>query len=158
MNNQKSNENHEAVEQEEQKQTENNQPAQEKKKSRNYSMNFALIGGVVGAGIGLLANPDTSKKTMKKLGESELMKVASEEFRKTAQGLLAGQAQNSIKHLASGYMSKIEQGLLSPKKSDDGVPNTENQQSYNEIKEENKQLNERLEKIESMLNNLVAAK
>ena len=158
MNSQESNGNYEAVEQEEQKQTENNQPAQEKKKSTNYSMNFALIGGVVGAGIGLLANPDTSKKAMKKLGESELMKMASEEFRKTAQELLAGQAQSSIKHLASGYMSKIEQGLLSPKKGDDGVPNTENKQSYNEIKEENKQLNERLEKIEEMLNNLVATK
>ncbi|ALC86929.1 hypothetical protein AM499_14715 [Bacillus sp. FJAT-22090] len=158
MNSQKSNENYEAVEQEEQKQTENNQPAQEKKKSTNYSMNFALIGGVVGVGIGLLANPDTSKKAMKKIGESELMKVANEEFRKTAQELLAGQAQSSIKHLASGYMSKIEQGLLSPKKGDDSVPNTENKQSYNEIKEENKQLNERLEKIEEMLNNLVATK
>ncbi|MFB5086585.1 gas vesicle protein GvpP [Psychrobacillus sp. PGGUH221] len=157
MNSQKSNGNYEAVEQEEKKQTENNQPAQEKK-STNYSMNFALIGGVVGAGIGLLANPDKSKKAMKKLGESELMKVVSEEFRKTAQELLAGQAQSSIKHLASGYISKIEQGLLSPKKGDDSVPNTENKQSYNEIKEENKQLNERLEKIEDMLNNLVATK
>ncbi|WP_056828829.1 hypothetical protein [Psychrobacillus sp. FJAT-21963] len=157
MNSQKSNGNYEAVEQEEKKQTENNQPAQEKK-STNYSMNFALIGGVVGAGIGLLANPDKSKKAMKKLGESELMKVASEEFRKTAQELLAGQAQSSIKHLASGYISKIEQGLLSPKKDEIGALNSENQQSYNEIKEENKQLNERLEKIEDMLNNLVATK
>lgn len=156
MSSQESNENYEVVEQKEQKQTESNQPAQEKKKGPNYSMNFALIGGVVGAGVGLLANPDTSKKAMKKLGESELMKVASEEFRKTAQELLAGQAQSSIKHLASGYMSKIEQGLLSPKNGDNGAP--ENQQSYNEIKEENKQLNDRLEKIEEMLNNLVATK
>ncbi|WP_246231610.1 GvpT/GvpP family gas vesicle accessory protein [Sporosarcina jiandibaonis] len=157
MNSQESNENYEVVEKEEQKQTENNQPAQEKK-GPNYSMNYALIGGVVGAGIGLLANPDTSKKAMKKLSESELVKVASEEFRKTAQELLAGQAQNSIKHLASGYMNKIEQGLLSPKKGDDSVPKPENQQSYNEIKEENKQLNDRLEKIEEMLNDLVATK
>lgn len=148
MSSQEPNENYEVVEKVEQKQTESNQP--QEKKGPNYSMNFALIG--------LLANPDTSKKTMKKLGESELVKVASEEFRKTAQELLAGQAQNSIKHLASGYMSKIEQGLLSPKKGDNSVPNTENQQSYNEIKEENKQLNNRLEKIEEMLNNLVATK
>lgn len=158
MNSQESNENYEAVEKEEQKIAENNQPTQEKKSSLNYSMNFALIGGVVGAGIGLLTNQDRSKKAMKKLGESELIKVASEEFRKTAQELLAGQAQSSIKHLASGYMSKIEQGLLSPKKDNNGASNTEDQQSYNEIKEENKQLNERLEKIEDMLNNLVAAK
>jgi gas vesicle protein len=157
MSSQESNENYEVVEKKEQKQTESNRPTQEKK-GPNYSMNFALIGGVVGAGIGLLANPDTSKKAMKKLGESELVKVASEEFRKTAQELLAGQAQNSIKHLASGYMSKIEQGLLSPKKGDDSVPNPENQQSYKEIKEENKQLNNRLEKIEEMLNDLVATK
>ena len=156
MSGQESNENYEVVEKEEQEQTESNQP--QEKKGPNYSMNFALIGGVVGAGIGLLANPETSKKTMEKLGESELVKVASEEFRKTTQELLAGQAQNSIKHLASGYMSKIEQGLLSPKKGDNSVPNTENQQSYNEIKEENKQLNNRLEKIEEMLNNLVATK
>ncbi|MFX3674622.1 MAG: hypothetical protein ACE3JQ_09260 [Paenisporosarcina sp.] len=111
MNSQESNENYEVMEQEEHKQTENSKPSQDKKKSSNFSLNFALIGGVVGAGIGLLANPDTSKKAMKKLGDSELMQVASEEFRKTAQELLAGQAQSSIKHLASGYMSKIEQGL-----------------------------------------------
>ena len=157
MNSQESNENYEVLEQEKHQPTENTKPSQEKKKGSNYSMNFALIGGVVGAGIGLLANPDTSKKAIKKLGESDLMKVASEEFRKTAQELLAGQAQSSIKHLASGYMSKIEQGLLSPKKGN-GTSNAESDQGYREIKEENKQLNERLQKIEDMLNNLVATK
>jgi gas vesicle protein len=144
---------------EEKNQTENNRPAEEKKESTNHSVNLALIGGVVGAGIGYLLNPKTSRKVMDNLSKSEFLKAAGEEFRKTAQELLAGQAQNSVKQLASGYLSKIEEGLLSPKKEKGGDKGSgEESQRYEEVKEENKNLNERLQKIENMLSDLVETK
>ncbi|RFU67358.1 gas vesicle protein GvpP [Peribacillus saganii] len=120
-------------------------------------MNLAIVGGVVGAGIGLFANRETSKKVIRSLSESEFVKIAGQEFRKTAHEILAGQAQSSVKQLASGYLSKIEQSLLSPKNS--GSNNSAGQdQPYEEIKEENKNLNERLQKIEKMLGDLVESK
>ena len=132
-----------------------NKEKKEGEKGSNYSMNLAIIGGVVGAGIGLLANPETSKKVIKNLGESELVKTAGNEFKKTAQELLAGQAQSSVKQIASGYISKFEEGLLNSKKSNSG---SDKEGRYEEVKQENKQLNERLDKIEQMLGNLVESK
>jgi gas vesicle protein len=143
----------ETKESNENKETNDNQ-TQQKEESSGYSMNLAIIGGLVGAGIGLLANQETGKKVFKNLSESEFVKTAGQEFRKTAQELLAGQAQSSVKNLASGYLSKIEEGLLSPKTESGG----KDQENYEEIKEENKQLNERLQSIEKMLNDLVETK
>ncbi|WP_257985941.1 gas vesicle protein GvpP [Bacillus sp. M6-12] len=137
------------------KQTDNNNQTDEK--GANYSINLAILGGVVGAGIGLFANRRTSKKVIKSLSESEFVKVTGQEFRKTAQEILAGQAQNSVKQLASGYLTKIEKSLLSPKNSGSNNSGGESQ-PYEEIKQENKNLNERLQKIEKMLGDLVESK
>ena len=94
-------------------QTENNQETEEKKTGTNYSMNLVLFGSIVGAGIGFLANPETGRKVLENLGESEFAKVAGKEFKRTAQDLLADQAQNSIKQLTVGYLNKMDEGLLS---------------------------------------------
>jgi hypothetical protein len=147
----------------ENKQCDKNKQTEEKKNSPNYSINQAIMGGFLGAGMGLLVNSETTKRAMKSLGESELVKVASQEFKKTAQELLAGQAQNSIRQLAECCINKIESGLLSPKKessSETNSPKEESTQSvkYEKIKEENKNINERLEKIEKMLNDLMDVK
>ena len=164
MQTQEINNNKEATKNEEENtQTENDKQMEEKKDGANYSINLAILGGVVGAGIGLLTNPETGKKVMKHLGQSEFVKVADREFRKTAQELLAGQAQNSIRQLAEGYISKIDGKLLSPKKenSNSSEKNQEKEgksSKYEEIKEENKELNERLQKIETMLNDLAESK
>lgn len=142
---------------------ENNQ-TEENKDSTSYSMNLAIIGGVVGAGVGLLASPETGKKAIKNLGESEFVKTAGKEFKKTAQELLARQAEISLKQLAAGYVSKMDEGLLAPEKANEesGRENSVNDESqsskYDEIKEENKNLNDRLQRIEEMLNNLVNSK
>lgn len=111
--------------------------------SDNFSINFAIVGGLVGAGIGLVLNPEKTKNALRNLTESELAKTAGKEFRKTAQTLLAAQAQNGLNQLtaANGGISL-----------EDGSP------SYEELKQENKNLNERLEKIEQMLNELVESK
>ncbi|MEC2074024.1 GvpT/GvpP family gas vesicle accessory protein [Alkalihalophilus marmarensis] len=143
------------------------------KNNQTNSMNLALIGGVVGAGIGLLSSPGTSKKVMKSLSESEVMRSAGKELKRTAQEILTEQAINSFRQTASGYMSGG--GFLPKKKNEqqdedqdqDGQQNKSKEEDssqeqssseYDEIKEENKQLNDRLEKIEEMLNNLVESK
>lgn len=143
---------------EESKQTDNSIQEKEKKEDgSNYSWRLAILGGAVGAGIGWFANRDISKKAFKNLSESEFVKIAGHEFKKTALEILAGQAQSSVKQLASGYLNKIEKGLHSPKIS--GSENSAVQkQPYEEVKEENKNINERLKKLEDMLTNFVESK
>ncbi len=146
------------------KEIQNEEQLDKKGQGANYSVNMAILGGLVGAGIGLLANPDTSKKLVQNVSESELVKIARREFKKTAQELLADQAQSSVKQLAMGYINKIENGMRSHANEKDSNGSTsnsgeENQSSkYEDIKEENKVLNERLEKIEKMLGQLVESK
>ncbi|MEH7119405.1 gas vesicle protein GvpP [Neobacillus vireti] len=142
------------------KQCEENMQTEEKKNSPNYSMNQAIMGGFLGAGMGLLVNSKTTKKVMKSLGESELVKVAGQEFKITAQELLAGQAQNSIRQLAEGCINKIESGLLSPKEESGSETNGSKEATtkYEKIKEENRNMNERLERIEKMLTDLMEVK
>ncbi|WP_100407999.1 YtxH domain-containing protein [Bacillus solitudinis] len=130
----------------------------------NHSMNLAIIGGVLGAGIGLLSSPGTSKKFMKSLSESEVMRVAGKELKRTAQEIFTEQAVNSIRQTASSYMSKSEGGLLGHLKKQDEKneestsKNEKDSSQYNEIKEDNKNLSNRLDKIEDMLNELVDSK
>jgi gas vesicle protein len=141
------------------------------KNNQTNSMNLALIGGVVGAGIGLLSSPGTSKKVMKSLSESEVMRSAGKEIKRTAQEILMEQAVNSFRQTASDYMNG---GGFLPKKRNEQQEDQEGEQQdeskeeessqeqssseYEEIKEDNKQLNDRLERIEEMLNNLVESK
>ncbi|MGG1629329.1 GvpT/GvpP family gas vesicle accessory protein [Rossellomorea sp. NRS-1567] len=152
---------------EEPKSTEEN----EKQTAENrQSMNYAIIGGVVGAGIGLLSNPGTGKKVVDSFGKSEVMKAASKELRRSAQEFLTEQAIITLRQSATGYMSRLEGGLLTPKKKKEEASentdakagsdeNSSNQsEELEEIKEENKNLNERLERIEEMLNSLVESK
>jgi gas vesicle protein len=128
---------------------------------KNPSMNLVIIGGVVGAGVGYLSNPEMSKKVIKSVQQSEVMRVAGQEFRKSVQEILTEQALTNMRKVASGYISKYE-GTLQPstkKKSNENEKVEEDSNSkYEEIKEENKQLNDRLERIENMLSNLVESK
>ncbi|WP_227937099.1 GvpT/GvpP family gas vesicle accessory protein [Alkalihalobacillus deserti] len=148
---------------EEEVKAENNQKEENSNESSN-SMNLAIIGGIVGAGIGLLSSPGTSQRVMKSLSESEVMRVASKELKRTAQEILTEQAVNSIRQTASGYMNKSGGSLLpNLKKNDDKEEKSdsdkdEQSSQYDEIKEDNKNLNERLDKIEDVLNQLVDSK
>ncbi|KPL58216.1 GvpT/GvpP family gas vesicle accessory protein [Rossellomorea vietnamensis] len=150
--------------------TKSNDEKEEQSTENRQSMNYAIIGGVVGAGIGLLSNPGTGKKVVDSLGKSDVMKAASKELRRSAQEFLTEQAIITLRQSATGYMSRLEGGLLSPKKkkeeasenSDGKVEKNENSSNQSEeleeIKEENKNLNDRLERIEEMLNSLVDSK
>lgn len=134
--------------------------------SSSASMNLAILGGVMGAGIGLLSSPGTSKKVMKSLGESEMVKIAGKELKRTAQEVITEQALNGLRQSATGYLSKgvsKAPALLGGKmkggsKKEENSADEEQSSQYEEIKEDNKNLNERLDRIESMLSNLVESK
>lgn len=147
----------------------NNQTEEKKKQpesteeNANGSMQYAIIGGVVGAGLGLLSNPGTTKKMAASLGKSELMKAATKELRRTAQEFVTEQAMISLRQTASGYFNKMDSGVLSPLKNklidkkDSGEKEFQNDE-IKQIKADNQDLNERLERIEEMLNKLVDSK
>ncbi len=147
----------------------NNQTEEKKKQpesteeNANGSMQYAIIGGVVGAGLGLLSNPGTTKKMAASLGKSELMKAATKELRRTAQEFVTEQAMISLRQTASGYFNKMDSGVLSPLKNklidkkDSGEKESQNDE-IKQIKADNQDLNERLERIEEMLNKLVDSK
>lgn len=129
-----------------------------KKESGHQSLNLAIIGGAVGAGVGLLATSEASKDALKNLGESEFVKMAGREFRKTAHEVLAKQAQSSLQQLAEGYLHKLDGGQAAPAQNEEPAGDESQSDKYEEIKEENKNLNDRLQRIEDMLNNLVSSK
>lgn len=121
----------------------------ENKDDTNHSMNLAIVGAIVGVGIGLLSNSKTSKKFMENINKSDVLRVAGRELKRTVQEIITEQTLNSIKKTATGYMSKSE-GNHSIDKDDSS--------QYEEIKEDNKNLNESLKRIENKLNNLVDSK
>ncbi|UOQ92417.1 gas vesicle protein GvpP [Halobacillus shinanisalinarum] len=131
------------------------------------SMNLALIGGVVGASVGLLASPDTGKKVAGRIGQSEVIRGAGRELRRTAQEIITEQAMITLRQTATGYWNKYEGKLLGQGQEEeitkDRTSSTENNEDgyseqYKELKEENKNLNENLQRIEEKLNALLEAK
>jgi gas vesicle protein len=158
--------------QETSKNQEQNNNGQEEKKSQNEAgrganVNYAIIGGVVGAGVGLLSHPGTGKKLAGSLGKSEVVRMAGNELRRTAQEFITEQALITLRQTATGYMNKYENGMLPFNKKKEEAAAQEEQEDtassaqsdeIEEIKEENKNLNERLERIEEMLSSLVESK
>ncbi|NHM33229.1 GvpT/GvpP family gas vesicle accessory protein [Neobacillus terrae] len=133
------------------------EPTQEK--DSKFSMNQAVIGGVVGAGIGLLSSHETSKNLLKNFSKTEFIKHAGNELKKTAQELLIEQAQYSLRHLASNYKTPEEENsLTSEKENNSDVKADDSSDQYEEIKEENKNLNDRLDRIEKMLSAMAESK
>ncbi|OIU66354.1 GvpT/GvpP family gas vesicle accessory protein [Rossellomorea aquimaris] len=151
---------------------EENNNGQEEKKSQNeggrgVNVNYAIIGGVVGAGVGLLSHPGTGKKLAGSLGKSEVVRMAGNELRRSAQEFITEQALITLRQTAAGYMGKYENGMLPFTKKKEEASAQEEQEDTSssvqsdeieEIKEENKNLNERLERIEEMLSSLVESK
>ncbi|ASK62107.1 gas vesicle protein GvpP [Virgibacillus phasianinus] len=128
----------------------------------NNSLNLALVGGVVGAGVGLLASPETGKKVCTRIGQSSVVKGAGREIRRTAQDIITEQMMNAFRQNASGYISKYAGGLLGKGKENEEEKAAEKgksdfQEQYEELKEENNNLNENLQRIEEKLNALLEA-
>lgn len=152
-------------------QSEKQENQQQEEKTQN-SLNLAILGGVVGAGIGLLSSPQTSKKVLSRLGQSEIVRATGQELRRNAQDILTQQAMGALRQTATGYLEKDNLSkLLAPKKKKEETSNeqgdsqeevsvsTEMETSqYEELKEENKNMNDQLQRIEEMLNKLMDAK
>ncbi|MCJ7989846.1 gas vesicle protein GvpP [Priestia sp. OVS21] len=97
-------------------QNEKQQNQQQEEKTQN-SLNLAILGGVVGAGIGLLSSPQTSKKVLSRLGQSEIVRATGQELRRNAQDILTQQAMGALRQTATGYLEKDNLSkLLAPKK------------------------------------------
>ncbi|MBH9966819.1 GvpT/GvpP family gas vesicle accessory protein [[Bacillus] enclensis] len=148
-------------------QEEKNNQTESNEGGRGVNVNYALIGGVVGAGVGLLSHPGTGKKLAGSLGKSEVVRMAGNELRRTAQEFITEQALITLRQTAAGYMGKYENGMLPfTKKKEEASAQEEQEETSSsvqndeieEIKEENKNLNERLERIEEMLSSLVESK
>ncbi|MCM3020736.1 gas vesicle protein GvpP [Priestia megaterium] len=152
-------------------QSEKQENQQQEEKTQN-SLNLAILGGVVGAGIGLLSSPQTSKKVLSRLGQSEIVRATGQELRKNAQDILTQQAMGALRQTATGYLEKDNLSkLLAPKKKKEETPNEQGDSQeevsasaemetsqYEELKEENKNMNDQLQRIEEMLNKLMDAK
>ncbi|WP_394548174.1 GvpT/GvpP family gas vesicle accessory protein [Priestia aryabhattai] len=152
-------------------QNEKQQNQQQEEKTQN-SLNLAILGGVVGAGIGLLSSPQTSKKVLSRLGQSEIVRATGQELRRNAQDILTQQAMGALRQTATGYLEKDNLSkLLAPKKKKEETSNEQGDSQeevsasaemetsqYEELKEENKNMNDQLQRIEEMLNKLMDAK
>lgn len=144
----------------------NQQEEQNQDEKQHNSLNYAILGGVVGAGIGLLSSPETSKKVINSLGQSEVVRVAGKELRRTAQEIITEQAMAALRQTATGYLDKGNlSSLLAPKKKKESSSENEKSEDkeldssqYDELKEENKNMNDQLQRIEEMLNQLIEAK
>ncbi|MGF9945431.1 GvpT/GvpP family gas vesicle accessory protein [Priestia megaterium] len=152
-------------------QSEKQENQQQEEKTQN-SLNLAILGGVVGAGIGLLSSPQTSKKVLSRLGQSEIVRATGQELRRNAQDILTQQAMGALRQTATGYLEKDNLSkLLAPKKKKEDTSNEQGDSQeevsqsaemetsqYEELKEENKNMNDQLQRIEEMLNKLMDAK
>ncbi|WP_224773359.1 GvpT/GvpP family gas vesicle accessory protein [Metabacillus idriensis] len=144
----------------------NQQEEQKQDEKQHNSLNYAILGGVVGAGIGLLSSPETSKKVFSSIGQSEVVRVAGKELRRTAQEIITEQAMVALRQTATGYLDKGNlSSLLAPKKKKESSSENEKREDkeldssqYEELKEENKNMNDQLQRIEEMLNQLIEAK
>ncbi len=141
----------------------NNQPTND----QQNSMNLAIIGGIVGASIGLLSSPGTGKKVINSLGRSEVARAAGTELRRSAQQMITEQAMMALRQTAAGYWNKYQGSLLNPsgafpKQRNEGQKSGDSgsdaDEKYNELKEENKNLNEQLQRIEDKLSALFEEK
>ncbi|MCM3003550.1 BREX-1 system adenine-specific DNA-methyltransferase PglX [Priestia koreensis] len=137
----------------------NDQTVAKEKGSSNYVVNLTLLGGVVGAGIGLMSNPGMGKKISERVGKSDVMKLAGKELKKTMQELIAGQAADSLKKTAVDYITKkvegVQQGNAEEPKQTASASSGE---SYEKLQEENKQLNDQLKRLEEKLNKVLESK
>ncbi|MDY0394616.1 GvpT/GvpP family gas vesicle accessory protein [Virgibacillus halophilus] len=131
------------------------------------AVNPAIIGGVVGTGVGLLASANTGKKIVSKIGQSAMLQKAGKELCETAQELIYDQAKIMLKQSLSNSLTKYQQKIFHPlqeqkaahRENDAGKnePQTDMTDQYKELKEENKELNENLNRIEDKLNKLLQA-
>ncbi|PKR79150.1 hypothetical protein CEY16_05200 [Halalkalibacillus sediminis] len=103
----------------------------------NYDLTYAVVGSVVGTGVGLLSTTSPGKKVIKTVAASQIFRVVSSEF--TA-------------HLGN----TVTQQVLSRMKNKDTSDKTQevSDEKYEELKNDYEKMDERLSRIENMLQQL----
>jgi gas vesicle protein len=123
------------------------------------SVPYALAGGIVGAGLGLLASPENGKRIVNRIGQSSVLKIAGREVLRTTQDMLTEQAMLALRQNATGYIQRYTEKLHEPRQEThpDALENNQDpyQEKYEELKEENKNLHNNLQRIEDKLNTLL---
>ncbi|UJL47057.1 gas vesicle protein GvpP [Virgibacillus sp. NKC19-16] len=122
---------------------------------------LVVIGGVAGAGAGLLASPGNGRRLAASIGQSEIMRSAGREIRRTAQDMITEQAMHAIRQSATGYIRNFEDRFRNQHKerTEEELPAKGAAEGfieqYNELKEENKNMYENLKRIEKQLDALL---
>lgn len=143
----------------EEKSNQNNIPNKQEQDDNKTTMRYTLLGGAVGAGVGLLASPEVFTR----ISQSDATRAVGREIRRTAQDFITEQAMTALRQNASSYFSKYTGSIIGQaNESPDGAVETEDgaakfQEQYDELKEENKNLNEKLQGIEDKLDALLKA-
>ncbi|QGH36782.1 hypothetical protein GI584_23205 [Gracilibacillus salitolerans] len=123
--------------------------------SSQGSIGYILMGGVVGAGVGLLSIPGTAQKLYRRVQHSETGQIIAKELCRNVQQLIAHQAMAVVQQAAPDYLNKAK-NRLSGKSSHESEQNrTEEDSQYEVVKQENKQINQRLDQIEKKLDELL---
>ncbi|WP_100012954.1 GvpT/GvpP family gas vesicle accessory protein [Lentibacillus sediminis] len=143
----------------EEKSNQNNVPKKQEQDDNKTTVRYTLLGGAVGAGVGLLASPEVFTR----ISKSEVTRAAGREIRRTAQDFITEQAMAALRQNTSSYFSKYTENLIGRANgSPDETEETEGsaakfQEQYDELKDENKNLNEKLQGIEEKLDALLKA-
>ncbi|SER45202.1 hypothetical protein SAMN04487944_104172 [Gracilibacillus ureilyticus] len=126
--------------------------------SGQNSITYVLLGGMAGAGIGMLSNPGTVQKLYHRVQQSETGQRIAKELGKNLQHVITQQAMTAVQQAAPDYWNKAKSKISKSSSSEPDRDKMEIDTNYEEIKQENEQINQRLEKIEQMLDKLVHEK
>ncbi|MFC4403359.1 hypothetical protein [Gracilibacillus xinjiangensis] len=125
-------------------------------KSDQTSIKYILLGGAAGAGVGLLSNPGTVQKLCHRVQESETGQLIAKELGRNLQQLISQQVMATVQQAAPNYWNKAKRKFSSSESQQSEGNETEKGSNFEEIKQENKQINQRLESIEKKLDELQA--
>ncbi|WP_058306414.1 hypothetical protein [Gracilibacillus massiliensis] len=72
------------------------------------SMGYILMGGVVGAGVGLLSNPGTAQQLYRRVQNSETGQIIAKELGRNVQQLITHQVMAVVQHSTPDYLNKAK--------------------------------------------------
>lgn len=123
--------------------------------SGQKAVGYIVTGGMVGAGLGLLSNPGTARKIYRRVQDSETGQLIAAELGKNVQQLIAQQAAAIVQQAAPVYLDKAKSRLSGNSTRESAQKDPNNDACYQEIKQENNQINQRLDNMEEKLDQLL---
>ncbi|SHN23324.1 hypothetical protein [Gracilibacillus kekensis] len=124
--------------------------------SSQNSMGYILMGGVVGAGVGLLSNPGTAQKLYRSVQHSETGQLIAKELGRNVQQLITHQTMAVVQQAAPDYLNRAKIRLTGMSSNESEHKEMEEDSQYEVVKQENKQIHQRLDQIEKKLDELLS--